>query len=1303
MLKKLFYNLTINVFLGYLSVCFLFTTQTTDAQNLHKSIRFDHISIEDGLSQSSVNTIAQDQDGYIWLGTQDGLNQFDGYNFTIFYNQPNDTTSIPDNFINHLFVDRSGKLWVSTNNGLCYYDKTNHSFNTIRQSKKQIIYQSIIENHQAYIATNQGLFIYNFKDKSYKNLNDIIIKIGEKISDEVTCIAFDKHHNLWIGTKNQGLFLYLENQKRLVSFYPSEKGIPSYNINKIFIDNKNIWITTNNGIVYAPQSYQSVQEIKFQALQVSSENKYFIPLYKDRNGNYWAGSWGNGLFSFTMQNDSVKNIIRYHHNPIQKNSIASDFIKDIFEDKFGVLWIGTSSGVSKFDPSKQEFIHYTEIPGEKNSLKGKDVWSICETDDKIVWIGTRLGLNRLDRKTEQFAFFDNISQSPVFKENKIIPAIYQRPSNKDLLIGTVNGLYKVHLNNAQMPVMFERINYAEAYKNPDFENRVYCMLEDREQNLWIGTKNGLAVIFPNGKSLFFQHNEKDSTSLPDNTVRAIFQSKNGKIWIGTVGGLSCVEQNENGQIFFKSFQHQYNNENSLSNNMVISIAEDKDNILWIGTYGGGLNRFDSKNNTFNAVTERDGLPNNVVYGILIDDENNLWLSTNRGLSKYNPANNTIVNYNEKDGLQSNEFNIGAYFKNKDGEFYFGGINGFNIFNPQKIQPNPVPPDIHITNVKIINKSFIDTVFNARYSNTINLNFNQNNLIIEYLGIHFTYPQKNQYAYKLVNFDEDWNYVGNTRFAHYTNLPPGEYTFLVKAANSDGIWSNHVEALKIIITPPFWKTLWFQIAAPLTILLIIFLIFRMRIKVIREQKAQLEKVIEERTREIRAQKEKIEQQQKLLLEEKEKTEKLLLNILPQETVDELKGKGKSEPRHYRMATVLFTDFKGFTKIAEKMRPRDLVKKLDSYFIEFDKIIEQHNLEKIKTIGDAYMAVGGVPIRNKSNPIDATLAALKIQHYVNKRAKKDGEEWVIRCGIHTGEVTAGVIGTKRFAYDVWGDTVNVAARMEQHGEPGKVNISGDTYEHVKDLFVCTYRGKVKAKNKGEVDMYFVERILPELSEDAEGVVPNKMFWRYVDLKLYSSINYRKAERFIINLLEEGLDKSLTYHNIRHMKDVCKAVEFLAEGEEISAEELFILKTAALCHDAGFVERYENNEEIGARIARENLPRFGYTPQQIKLIEQLILATKVPQKPKNKLEEIICDADLDYLGREDFFEIGEGLKKEFIAHGIVKDDRSWDELQVKFLSHHKYFTQTAKKHREPLKQKHLEIIKQRLKENKYNDNKR
>ena len=295
---------------------------------------------------------------------------------------------------------------------------------------------------------------------------------------------------------------------------------------------------------------------------------------------------------------------------------------------------------------------------------------------------------------------------------------------------------------------------------------------------------------------------------------------------------------------------------------------------------------------------------------------------------------------------------------------------------------------------------------------------------------------------------------------------------------------------------------------------------------------------------------------------------------------------------------------------------------------------------------------------------------------------------------------MIGSQRLAYDIWGATVNQAQRMEMMGAPGEVTVSGATYHHIEPYFECRFKGKAQSKSRGIIDMYIVERIKPELSAKGEGLIPNSRFHEIVNLHLYSSINYYKAERHIMRLLEKHLSKALHYHSVAHSKDVVVAVEKIALSENVTDEGLFLLKSAANYHDAGFIEEYDNNEPIGARLAGEILPKYGYTDQHINKIKDLIFVTKIPHNPKDHLEEIICDADLDYLGRSDFHKIADKLRLELREHGKINSDRQWDEIQVGFLKMHKYFTNTAIKTRKKKKMENLKEVEERLKRNEYKD---
>ncbi len=422
-------------------------------------------------------------------------------------------------------------------------------------------------------------------------------------------------------------------------------------------------------------------------------------------------------------------------------------------------------------------------------------------------------------------------------------------------------------------------------------------------------------------------------------------------------------------------------------------------------------------------------------------------------------------------------------------------------------------------------------------------------------------------------------------------------------------------------------------------------------------------------------------------ENEKQKTLLENLSP-----ELVRKGKQVVRKVRtlrfdMATVLFADIQGFSKISGKANSQAIIDKLDEIFFEFDAIAKKYKLEKIKTIGDTYMVTGGIPIKNSTNPIDVLMAAIEMKRHLEKVQEefecKEGPIWKMKTGIHTGPVVANVVGSRKVSYEIKGDTVNTASRIQSAADAGVIVISVMTYELVKEFFVCEYYGKVPVKYKGDLDMYAVKGLRPEFTEE-DGFTPNKSFFVKFGL-----IRFNDLQEIILDKLEKELPKYLYYHNVKHTVDVVTEVELIGWAEGISDEEMLLLKTAALFHDVGHVVEYDNHEYHGTVIAREMLPKYGYSDEQIDRICEIIMATKLPPQPRNLLEQIICDADLDYLGRTDFIPVSNTLYKELHEQNKIGSLNQWNKLQVKFISGHQYFTKTARSLREVNKQKQIERI--------------
>lgn len=441
------------------------------------------------------------------------------------------------------------------------------------------------------------------------------------------------------------------------------------------------------------------------------------------------------------------------------------------------------------------------------------------------------------------------------------------------------------------------------------------------------------------------------------------------------------------------------------------------------------------------------------------------------------------------------------------------------------------------------------------------------------------------------------------------------------------------------------------------------------------------------KELKEQNEKLHDQNEHLFQENEQFRKMLTDLKINTSERKLPVE-ESHTIRFKMATVLFANIHGFTKITENSNSRALMDQLDSIMFHFDNIVQKYKIEKIKTIGDTLMCAGGIPIKNITNPVEVVMAALEMKQVVEnlQRLNRDERVWELKMGIHTGPVNATISGQKKIAYDIKGDTVNIATRMESSGQLGRIVISANTYELVKEFFICEYFGKMPIKYYGDIEMYLVKGIRPELSEDGLGLKQNASFQTRFGL-----IQFTDIQEIILDKLEKELSAYLYYHNVKHTVDVVTEVELIGWGEGVSDEEILLLKTAALFHDAGHIVAYDNHEYHGTIMAQEYLPKYNYTPEQIKRICELIMSTKLPPKPKNLLEKIMCDSDLDYLGRSDFIPVSNTLYKELNEQKKIGTLNDWNKLQLNFITEHQYFTQTAQSLREVNKHKQIERIMQ------------
>lgn len=1278
--------------------------------------RFSNFSINEGLSQSSVTCILQDENHALWIGTQDGLNRFDGKQFEVF--SSDDSDGLESEYIKCGIKTDEGRLWFGTANGLSVFDpKTEHFKHYTLSGTIALQIEGICKDEKGvlWLATS-GKGVVSFDPRSGKFTEHPKLTPSRRIHGVYNA----QDGGIFVVTEDKGVFITDATKSRCKPLVLPVSAMLNI-VQRIVTTEKGItYFCTSQGAyayMYGSQTLvPSFTNISTQWGMISVTD-----LVQTNDGTTYIVTAGQGLYTVFPNGEIAKSA----HDLFQKNALLFNDINVLFLDDSGTFWAGTKRGLSGFDPTTQGFLGIGPSADLTQGIPKPNVWSFGEDKTgKFIFVGNDMGISRRNRSTgtfEQFYRSDIITALGEGDETAVL-SMYVIDQNH-ILAGCADGLFELVINPGG-GYSFRKLELpSKAILQR--HNRVYGIVHWKDQKYFLGTKLGALLIDLKTKEVkAFEHSAKHpKESITTGVCRVVYKDAEGKIWFATSSGELSLLTVRNGKPTIRPYEH-----NALflkaSKDYISSICQTGPHEYWFGTIGSGLIKWNDKTKTLDVFQKKQGLPNNVVYGVLKAGDKHLWLSTNKGLCRFDMYGSKCVNYTERDGLMSNEFNIGAYLKSKNGELYFGGIYGYNFFRPEKLSLKPKDVSVKIVKFKL-DKGWLlpgdaGSPLKQPISQTdlITLRYRQRSFSVRFQPSNLSHPDLINYKYILEGADEGEMLIGSSNELRFSSLSPGTYVLKIYARIGEGPWSTTPAMLSIEIKSPFWGTWWFIVIICVVLAVAIRIFVRERINSARRDQVRLEMKIADRTREIRAQNEKIEnqrkqleleknkviEQQRLLQIEKDKSEKLLRNIIPESTAEELKNLGRASARAYKTVSVLFTDFVGFTKAAERMSPTELVSKLDVYFRKFDEIIVANGLEKIKTIGDAYMCAGGVPVRNLTNPVDTCIAALQIQHYMAtlkyNAIAHNQEYWELRLGINTGEVTAGVIGSERLAYDIWGSTVNQAQRMEMLGEPGKVTISGNTFKFIEPYFECTFRGKAQSKSKGLIDMYTVDRIKPELSINGEGVLPNERFHQIVNLHHYSSISYYKAERHIIRLLEQGLSEKLHYHSIEHSIDVVKAVERLALLEGITDEGLFLLKTAATYHDAGFVEQYDKNEPIGARLAEEILPKYGYTEQHINTIKELIYVTQIPHQPKNKLEEIMCDADLDYLGRDDFHEIADRLRREFREHGKIDSDRKWDEIQIHFLTAHRYFTDTAINTRQEKKLENIQEIRDRLERDEYDD---
>ena len=1179
-------------------------------------------------------SIIQNKNKLIYVANLNGILEYDGNFWKLI--KINGVPSFTFSKKNKIFVggyNNFGYLDFDINKGTFFHSLLN-KFKKDDRDFGQIDKLVTVEDNIFFYSKNQ-IFYYS---------NDTVGKVNLK-SDFYNIFKID--NVIYIASREQGLLTYNNGEVSKVDKSDYFKnniilGLFKYN-NKLLIKlyNKKGFVVYENG---------KISELHTQADDFMNKN-LFVDAKVLYNGEIAIGTDKGGIIVINERGD-VKTILN------KQNGLISDEVTSLFIDSENNLWATFNYGISKIEyPSAFLFISNKNLHGHLNAISSYK---------NQVYIGTSLGLYKLN-KTITLDNNNCNSQKFLLPISEVKTSVNQMLKIDDgILILTNRGVFflndngikeilNISLSVIQQSIYNKNIFYfgndndfgAIEHKKDKWKiigtlkkfNKSIRTISEEKNNIWLGTNYNGVFLVDRLDSFDIDADViqfKSGYGLPkDYRWIDVYRTSIGTIF-STYKGVYFLNK-ENYTFYPDTILGFYSKSQKL---WVYPIIEKKNRIWFSKGYTNkykkstGFIYFDNKNNKYTSVT----IPFNRIKDFIIENiypQNNsvTWFGSFAGLIKFN-----------RNLLKQDTSRILTLFRNirmgKDSSKY----------------------------KYILPKNLISNIDNN--DSVPEIKYTDNHLKFNFASTYFTFNSDINYKYILEGYDDEWSNWTKQNFKEYTNLYEGEYIFKVKSRNIYNKESNIAE-YKFIINPPIYRTKLAYLIYIVLISLFVYMVYRWRVFLFAEEKYKLEQFINERTEELIKQKERIEQ--------------LVDNVLPKDTARELEVKGRATRKKYERVTVLFSDIQGFTKIAEHAKPEQLLDELDNFFLKFDEVVERYGIEKIKTIGDAYMCAGGIPAKNSTNPIDVVMAAHDIRNFMHHFRQQAINDWDIRIGIHTGPVIAGVVGSKKFSYDIWGDTVNIASRMESSGSPGEINISEETYLHINKFFDCEYRGKIPVKYKGDIDMYFVKGIKPEYSINGEGKEFNEAFFKRLQW-----VRFPDLEELIMFKLEKGLPKYLKYHNARHTIDVIVEVEILGTGEGVTKDEMLILKTAALFHDVGHIVQSENHEEIGSKMAQEILPEFKYSEEQIETISRLILSTKYPPNPQSKLEKIICDADLDYLGRSDFIPVSNQLYKELQAQGNIMTTLEWNKLQIKFLENHEYFTETAYKLRNPNKLKQLEKIK-------------
>jgi signal transduction histidine kinase/ligand-binding sensor domain-containing protein len=859
---------------------------------------FEQLTTNDGLSNGTIQSIFKDSRGFMWFCTDDGLNKYDGYRFSIYKSELSDIVTTQNLQFFYIVEDIYSNIWIGTSEGLYFYDEESDRIvqfsklpnigltNTpLNGSISCLLFDT---SNYLWVGSYTGISRIKISNPDIRTIKKEDISVFTSNSNNLQNLSNnnifsffeDKQHQIWVSSNSDQLDCYNYEKNNFKQYRIEIPGIKKWGdlFKLIKADrNDNLWIATRGfGLIYWDREKQTFTQFKTLSKDKDIiDISYIKSLMIDKLDRIWIGTDGNGLVVF----DKKKNEINHYSKNIEDRSmLSSNAVYSIFEDPKGIIWVGNYiMGLNKFVSDKLNFGTVYSSPYSETGLSHNLVTGFCEDKNNQIWVSTDGGgLNVFDRKTYQFKHYkhDPGNQSSISTNTTM--ALFCDHDN-DIWIGTYNG----GLNRFDQKTK----NFYHYWHDPNdstslSSNHPWSFAQDKLNNIWVATVNaGLNLLKP-GTTSFIRYSIQNENyfgpaQICSFALTQLFIDGNNFLWIGTEHGLDLVDLNQvdfslpKPKLIFKHYIPSVN-ENSISYNRISCINEDSLGNLWIGTKGGGLNKLDIKTQTFTCYSVKDGLPHSIIDGILFDQDNGLWIGTNKGLSNFNVKTQKFKNYDSSDGLQSTAFLKTSCFKTSDGMFLFGGINGFNAFYPEKIISKISKYNTIITDLKLFNQSVaVGTKINDRILlpkpifdlNEITLFYKENNIAFEFSALDYSNPEKIYYSYKLKGFDQEWQMTdAKMRLAKYTNLAPGEYTFKVKASNNDGVWNDVETSIKIIILPPWWMTLWFRVVFLFVLLFAIYIAYYLKVASYRKKQKELSELVIKRTAEItKANKELLERQ------------------------------------------------------------------------------------------------------------------------------------------------------------------------------------------------------------------------------------------------------------------------------------------------------------------------------------------------------------------------------------------------------------------------------------------------------------